>query len=51
MLVYIHINTRYLLNPFWNNVPLYPPPPTKKNNKPSADVSRGKEVEDWLKMG
>ena len=28
-----------------------PPPPKKKNKKPSADVSRGKEVEDWLKMG
>ena len=31
--------------------PLPPPPPPKKNKKPSADVSRGKEVEDWLKMG
>ena len=28
-----------------------PPPKKKKNKKPSADVSRGKEVEDWLKMG
>ena len=29
----------------------YTPPQKKKNKKPSADVSRGKEVEDWLKMG